>query len=90
MEKELYNAYIRVLQKELVPAMGCTEPIAVAYAAAVEAGILGIKMFRQGSQLVGGDGIVSKGVENTIDNVSRLASQGMRKTDAEIIKIMLS
>jgi len=29
-------------------------------------------------------------VENTINNVSRLASEGMRKTDAEIIKIMLS
>ena len=33
MEKELYNAYIRILNEELVPAMGCTEPIAVAAAA---------------------------------------------------------
>jgi len=46
-------------------------------------------MFRQGSQFMGGDGIVSKGVENTIRNVSRLASQGMRDTDTEIIRIML-
>ena len=49
-----------------------------------------MEMYRQGSQFLGGDGIVSKGVENTIRNVSQLASEGMRKTDAEIIKIMLS
>ena len=69
---------------------GAKASCAAKIASAVEAGILGMEMFRQGSQFLGGDGIVSKGVENTIDNVSRLASQGMRKTDAEIIKIMLS
>ncbi len=69
---------------------GAKASCAAKIASAVEAGILGMEMFRQGSQFVGGDGIVSKGVENTIDNVSRLASEGMRKTDAEIIKIMLS
>lgn len=69
---------------------GAKASCAAKIASAVEAGLLGMEMFRQGSQFVGGDGIVSKGVENTIDNVSRLATQGMRKTDAEIIKIMLS
>lgn len=69
---------------------GAKASCAAKIASAVEAGLLGMEMFRQGSQFLGGDGIVSKGVENTIDNVSRLASQGMRKTDAEIIKIMLS
>ena len=68
---------------------GAKASCAAKIASAVEAGILGMEMFRQGSQFYGGDGIVSKGVENTIDNVSRLASQGMRKTDSEIIKIML-
>ncbi len=29
-----YKAYLDILQEELVPAMGCTEPIAIAYAAA--------------------------------------------------------
>ncbi len=69
---------------------GAKASCAAKIASAVEAGILGMQMFRQGSQFFGGDGIVSKGVENTIRNVSRVASEGMRKTDAEIIKIMLS
>ena len=69
---------------------GAKASCAAKIASAVEAGILGMEMFHQGSQFYGGDGIVSKGVENTICNVSRLASEGMRKTDAEIIKIMLS
>ncbi|MBO5837608.1 MAG: serine dehydratase subunit alpha family protein [Oscillospiraceae bacterium] len=69
---------------------GAKASCAAKIASAVEAGILGMQMFQQGSQFYGGDGIVSKGVENTICNVSRVASEGMRKTDAEIIKIMLS
>ena len=69
---------------------GAKASCAAKIASAVEAGILGMEMFQRGSQFVGGDGIVTKGVENTIENVSRLASQGMRKTDSEIIRIMLS
>jgi len=69
---------------------GAKASCAAKIASAVEAGLLGMEMYRQGSQFYGGDGIVSKGVENTIRNVSQLASQGMRKTDAEIIKIMLT
>ena len=69
---------------------GAKPSCAAKIASAVEAGILGMQMFREGSQFFDGDGIVSKGVENTIRNVSRLAADGMRKTDAEIIKIMLS
>ncbi len=30
-----YQAYLQILERELVPAMGCTEPIAIAYAAAL-------------------------------------------------------
>lgn len=69
---------------------GAKASCAAKIASAVEAGILGMEMYRRGSQFLSGDGIVTKGVENTIRNVSQLASEGMRKTDAEIIKIMLS
>ena len=57
-------------------------------ASSVEAGILGYQMYLQGQQFRGGDGIVSKGVENTIRNIGRLGARGMRETDREIIRIM--
>ena len=43
MEKtdKRYQAYIDILREELIPAMGCTEPIAVAYAAAAARNTLG-------------------------------------------------
>lgn len=40
MEKEKYEGYVRLLRKELVPALGCTEPIAIAFAAAKAAQVL--------------------------------------------------
>ena len=58
-------------------------------AASIEAGILGFYMFQQGQQFYGGDGIVKKGVENTIANIGRLGREGMRETDKEIVRIML-
>ncbi len=58
-------------------------------AASIEAGILGFYMYQQGQQFYGGDGIVKKGVENTIANIGRLGREGMRETDKEIIRIML-
>ena len=68
---------------------GAKSSCAAKIAMAVESGILGYEMYQNGSQFYGGDGIVTKGVENTIANVGRLASQGMSGTDKEIIKIML-
>ena len=41
MNEVLYNAYVKILKEELLPAMGCTEPIAVAYAAALVRKTLG-------------------------------------------------
>lgn len=41
MDKELYNKYVSILKEELLPAMGCTEPIAIAYAAALARNALG-------------------------------------------------
>ena len=47
------------------------------------------RLYRDGLQFYGGDGIVTKGVENTIANVGRLAREGMRSTDCEILDIMV-
>ena len=41
MDKKLYDNYVKILENELVPALGCTEPIAIAYAAAKAREILG-------------------------------------------------
>ncbi len=41
MDKNLYQNYVRILDNELVPALGCTEPIAIAYAAAKARAVLG-------------------------------------------------
>ena len=37
----LYQSFVEILREELVPAMGCTEPIAIAYAAAQARAVLG-------------------------------------------------
>ena len=67
---------------------GAKPSCAAKIAAAVDAGILGWNMYKSGRQFRGGEGIVTKGVEATIDNIGRLGRLGMRETDKEIIKIM--
>ena len=47
-------------------------------------------MYLNGQQFRSGDGIVTKGVEDTIRNVGRLGRDGMRETDKEIVKIMMN
>ena len=68
---------------------GAKPSCAAKIACSVHAGILGWKMFRNGHQFYSGDGLVTKGVENTIDNISRVGREGMRETDHKIIDIML-
>ena len=67
---------------------GAKASCAAKIASAVDAGILGFTMYQQGQQFRGGDGIISKGVEETIHNIGLLATQGMRETDREILDIM--
>ena len=40
-QSRTYQAYVQILKEELIPAMGCTEPIAIAYAAAKARDVLG-------------------------------------------------
>lgn len=68
---------------------GAKASCAAKIATAVECGLLGLNMYYNGNQFYAGDGIVKSGVENTIRSVSRLAHEGMRETDKEIIRIML-
>ena len=67
---------------------GAKASCAAKIATAIDAGILGYHMYKEAQQFYGGDGIVSKGVENTIKNVGQLAKEGMATTDQEILKIM--
>lgn len=67
---------------------GAKASCAAKIATAVDAGILGHDMYRMGQQFYGGDGVVAKGVENTIRNIGRLGREGMRETDKEILQIM--
>ena len=67
---------------------GAKASCAAKIAMAVDAGIMGYDMHENGCQFYGGDGLVSKGVENTIRNISTLGSEGMRETDKKIIEIM--
>ena len=68
---------------------GAKSSCAAKIASSVEAGLLGMQMNRHDSQFYGGDGIVVKGVENTIRAVSLLAREGMRATDDKIIDLMM-
>ena len=68
---------------------GAKASCAAKIAAAVDAGLLGLAMYEDGNQFFGGDGIVKKGVESTIETVGKLARRGMQKTDEEIIRLMM-
>ena len=41
MKKDCYKLYTDILKEELIPAMGCTEPIAIAYVASIAKDVLG-------------------------------------------------
>ena len=41
MNNEMYSSFVYILKSELVPALGCTEPIAIAFAAAKAKEVLG-------------------------------------------------
>ncbi len=67
---------------------GAKASCAAKIAMAVDAGIMGYDMHTENCQFYGGDGLVSKGVENTIRNIAMLGHDGMKETDRKIIEIM--
>lgn len=63
MDKTVYNSYVAILKNELIPALGCTEPIALAFAAAKVREVLGempeaIKMYCSGNIIKNVKGVV--------------------------------
>lgn len=68
---------------------GAKSSCAAKIASSVEGGLLALKMYNEGKEFYDGDGIVKKGVENTIINIGKIARNGMAVTDKEIIKIMI-
>lgn len=95
----LYGADCEGIEHTLVNALaivsgiicdGAKPSCAAKIASSVQAGILGYHMYLNGQEFKGGDGIVTKGVENTIRNIGRLGREGMRETDKEIVNIMMN
>ena len=93
----LHGGDLRDISHTIVNALAITSGIvcdgaksscAAKIATAVETGIFGYEMFKNGQQFYAGDGLVVKGVENSIANFARLARVGMRETDHEIILMM--
>ena len=68
---------------------GAKPSCAAKIAMAIEAGLLGFKMAMCGQEFVHGEGIVKKGIENTIKEVGTLSKEGMDKTNDVILDIML-
>ena len=68
---------------------GAKPSCAAKIASAVDAALLGYHMALHNKEFRDGEGIVKKGVENTIVNVGRLGKDGMKQTDEEILRIMI-
>ena len=95
----LYGADLGVIEKTVVNSLailsgticdGAKPSCAAKIASAVDAAILSCEMAFPGRGFRGGEGIVRKGVEPTIASIGRLARDGMRSTDEEILRIMIS
>jgi len=67
---------------------GAKASCAAKISSAIDAAQLGYQMYRDGQQFYGGDGLVFKGVENTIRSISEMGRDGMKETDRKIIELM--
>ncbi len=68
---------------------GAKPSCAAKIAMAVNAGLLGFWMARKGKEFVHGEGIIKKGIENTIEEVGVLSRDGMNITNQVILNIMV-
>ena len=68
---------------------GAKGSCAAKIAASVDAAILAHEMSMDGNTFGAGEGLVKESVEKTIASIGRMAAEGMRETDTEILKIMI-
>lgn len=69
---------------------GAKASCAAKIAIAVESGLMGYEMYMNGNQFYSGEGLVLKGVENTIRNYGYLGRVAMHETNDEIIRMMIN
>lgn len=69
---------------------GAKASCAAKIAISVDAAILGYQMYQAGQEFKSGDGIVMKDIETTIEGIGHLGKDGMRETNNEIIRLMIS
>ena len=67
---------------------GAKASCAAKISSSIDAAQLGHQMYRDGQQFYGGDGLVVKGVENTIRSICEVGREGMKDTDRKIIELM--
>jgi L-cysteine desulfidase len=95
----LHNGTYKEIQHTIVNALailsgticdGAKASCAAKIASSVDAGIMGYYMYKNKQQFYAGDGIVAHSVDETIQNIGTLGSQGMLQTNDKIIKMMIS
>lgn len=95
----LHNGTYKEIQHTIVNALailsgticdGAKASCAAKIASSVDAGIMGYYMYKNKQQFYVGDGIVAHSVDETIQNIGTLGSQGMLQTNDKIIEMMIS
>lgn len=95
----LHNGTYKEIQHTIVNALailsgticdGAKASCAAKIASSVDAGIMGYYMYKNKQQFYAGDGIAAHSVDETIQNIGTLGSQGMLQTNDKIIEMMIS
>lgn len=95
----LHNGTYKEIQHTIVNALailsgticdGAKASCAAKIASSVDAGIMGYYMYKISNNFYAGDGIVAHSVDETIQNIGTLGSQGMLQTNDKIIEMMIS
>ena len=95
----LHNGTYKEIQHTIVNALailsgticdGAKASCAAKIASSVDAGIMGYYMYKNKQQFYAGDGIVAHSVDETIQNIGTLGSQGMLQTNDKVIEMMIS